>query len=73
MEYKLSAIVEKEDKWYVAHCVELSVTSQGKNIEEALQNLKDAVGLYLKHADKDEIDQLKTAHKEAPVVATITV
>ncbi|MBI5047289.1 type II toxin-antitoxin system HicB family antitoxin [Candidatus Micrarchaeota archaeon] len=48
MEYKFSTIVEKEDKWYVAHCVELQVTSQGKTIEDALENLKDAVSLYLK-------------------------
>ncbi len=50
MEYKLSAIVEKEPKFYVAHCVELQVTSQGDSITEALTNLKDAAGLYLKHA-----------------------
>lgn len=51
MDYKFSVIVEKEDKWYVAHCVELQVTNQGKNIEEARKNLKDAVSLYIKHAD----------------------
>ncbi len=47
--YNLSAIVEKEESWYVSHCVELQVTSQGKSIEEALENLKEAVSLYLKH------------------------
>ncbi len=73
MEHKLSAIVEKEGKWYVAHCVEIQVTSQGESIELALKNLKDAVGLYLKHADQEELEQLSSLHKESPVVATITV
>jgi len=31
----------------VAHCVELGVVSQGKTIEEAKANLKEAVELYL--------------------------
>jgi predicted RNase H-like HicB family nuclease len=31
----------------VAHCVELDVVSQGKTIEEAQANLKEAVELYL--------------------------
>ncbi|MEK6981649.1 MAG: type II toxin-antitoxin system HicB family antitoxin [Candidatus Micrarchaeota archaeon] len=73
MDYKLSAIIEKEDKWYVAHCVELQITSQGENVEEALKNLKDAVGLYLKHADKEEVEQLKSLHRQEPMIATITV
>ena len=31
----------------MAHCVELGVVSQGKTIEEAKANLKEAVELYL--------------------------
>jgi predicted RNase H-like HicB family nuclease len=71
--YKLSAVVEKEDKWYVAHCMELQVTSQGKSIEDSLKNLKEAVELYIKHADPDELEHLKKAHTEAPLLATISV
>ncbi len=71
--YKLSAIVEKEDKWYVAHCLELQVTSQGKTIEESLKNLKEALELYLKHADSDELEHLRRAHAEAPLIATLSV
>ncbi len=39
--------ITKEEKWYVAHCLELGVVSQGKTIEEAKANLKEAVELYL--------------------------
>jgi predicted RNase H-like HicB family nuclease len=44
---KFTAVLTKEGKWYVAHCVELGVVSQGKTVEEAQANLKEAVELYL--------------------------
>lgn len=47
MKKKFTAVINKEEKWYVAHCVELDVVSQGKTIEEAQANLKEAVELYL--------------------------
>lgn len=50
-----TAIVEKEDNLYVALCPELDVASQGKTIEEATANLKEAVELFLECADAKEI------------------
>lgn len=47
MSKKFTAIITKEEKWYVAHCMELGVVSQGRTIEEAKTNLKEAVELYL--------------------------
>lgn len=47
MSKKFTAVITKEENWYVAHCVELGVVSQGKTIEEAQANLKEAVELYL--------------------------
>ncbi len=48
MDHKhFTAVITKEEKWYVAHCVELGVVSQGKTIEEAQANIKEAVELYL--------------------------
>ena len=44
---KFTALITKEEKWYVARCVELGVVSQGKTIEEAQSNLKEAVELYI--------------------------
>ncbi len=43
---KLTAIVKKGEKQYVALCPELDVVSQGYTVEEALKNLKEAVELY---------------------------
>lgn len=47
MSKKFTAVITKEEKWYIAHCVELSVVSQGKTIEKARGNLKEAVELYI--------------------------
>jgi len=47
MIYKFTTILNKEGKWYTAKCAELGVVSQGKNIEEAQENIKEAVELYL--------------------------
>ena len=47
MTYKFTASLVKEGKWYVAHAVGLGVASQGKTIEEAQENLQEAVELYL--------------------------
>ncbi len=47
MPHKFTAVITKEDKWYIAHCIELGVVSQGKTIEDAQKNLQEAVELYL--------------------------
>jgi len=44
---KFTAVITKEEKWYVGHCLELDVVSQGKTIEETQANLKEAVELHL--------------------------
>lgn len=52
-----TAILEKEGDMYVALCPELDVASQGKTVEEAVANLKEAVELFLEAADPKEIRQ----------------
>lgn len=47
MIYKSTIVINKEAKWFVARSLELGVVSQGKTIEEAEGNLKEAVELYL--------------------------
>ncbi|MBI5225113.1 type II toxin-antitoxin system HicB family antitoxin [Candidatus Micrarchaeota archaeon] len=68
---EFSAILEKEDDWYVAHCPELGVASQGKTVELAISNLKEAVELYLE--DEDVQKMLKGRKFSRPIVTTIAV
>jgi predicted RNase H-like HicB family nuclease len=42
-----TAIVRKGEKQFVALCAEIDVVSQGKSIEDAIKNLKEAVELYV--------------------------
>ena len=46
MSFKVTVVIQKEENWYVAKCLENSVASQGKTVEEAMVNLKEAVELY---------------------------
>jgi predicted RNase H-like HicB family nuclease len=43
----LTAVIHKEEKWYVAECPEVGTVSQGESIEDAVKNLKEATELYL--------------------------
>lgn len=60
-----SAVIMKGEIAYVAQCPELGVTSQGKTEEEAIDNLREAVELYLEDEDVKEMlkkQRFKTAH-----------
>ncbi len=43
----LAAVIRREEDMYVAECPEVGTAGQGKNIEEAAKNLKEATELYL--------------------------
>lgn len=46
-----SAVVWKDGKIQIAWCPELDIASHGKDIEQALKNLQEAVELYLEDED----------------------
>lgn len=55
----------KEDDLYVAECPEVGTVSQGKSIDEAIVNLREATELYL-----DEFPHPETTH---PLVTTFEI
>jgi len=59
MSIKVTVLVQKEESWYVAKCVENSVASQGKTIEESLDNLREAIELYYEN-EKPELINAQT-------------
>jgi predicted RNase H-like HicB family nuclease len=65
---ELSAVVWREYGIYVALCPEFDVASQGKSVEEALRNLKEALELYLEEEDVE-----KSSKAEAPIVTIVKV
>lgn len=57
MIHKLTAIIEKEGDGYVSLCPELDIASQGNTIEQARNNLKEALELFFETASPEEIRQ----------------
>ena len=53
----LSAVIQKEEDLYIAKCPEVGTVSQGKTIEEALANLKEATELYLEEFPQKETNR----------------
>ena len=51
----LTAIVNRENDGYVALCPELDIASQGDTIEQARDNLREALELFYETADPSEI------------------
>lgn len=43
---KIDFVVWNEDKYYVARCLNVEVSSFGESTAEAIRNLKEAVELY---------------------------
>jgi predicted RNase H-like HicB family nuclease len=63
MTQTFTATIRREDGQFVALCPELYVASQGGSVEEARENLKEAVELFLETASPDEAaERLNTAH-----------
>jgi len=53
---KLTAIVKKGCKDYIALCLELDVVSSGRTRIEAVENLKDAVREFLEFAYENKLE-----------------
>jgi len=57
MSRRFTAVITREGKWHVGHCVELGVVTQGRTIEEAQANLKEAVELYLESFGDEDLPE----------------
>ena len=52
---EFTAIIEREGNGYTALCPEVDAASQGDTVDEARQNLSDAVALSLEAASANEL------------------
>lgn len=57
MSMKFTAVITKEENRYVSYYVELGVVSQGKTIEEAQLNPKEAVELNIESFRTDDLPE----------------
>jgi len=55
MLYKVSIVIEKDDYGYYAYCPELEgCQTQGETLEEGMENVKEAIELYLETLSEEE-------------------
>jgi predicted RNase H-like HicB family nuclease len=54
---QLTAIIEREGTGYVSLCPELDIASQGDTVQEARENLKEALELFFETASPSEIHE----------------
>ena len=54
---KLTAIIEREGDGYVSLCPELDIASQGDSVEQARDNLREALELFFETASPEETKQ----------------
>jgi predicted RNase H-like HicB family nuclease len=57
MPEQLTLIIERESEGYVSLCPELDIASQGDSVEEARENLREALELFFEVASPDEVKQ----------------
>jgi predicted RNase H-like HicB family nuclease len=60
MSFRGTVIIKKEEEWFVATCLENNIASQGKTIDEATENLKEAIALYY----EDETEELLSMNEQ---------
>jgi len=57
MTRRLTALIEREGDGFVALCPELDIASQGDSIEQARDNLREALELFFEAAPQEEVDR----------------
>jgi predicted RNase H-like HicB family nuclease len=48
----LTAVIHQEGDWFVAECPEIGTASQGRTLEKATANLKEASELYMEETNQ---------------------
>jgi predicted RNase H-like HicB family nuclease len=57
MNRQFTAVIEREGDGYISFCPEVDVASQGNTVQEASENLREAVELFFESAPQDEISR----------------
>lgn len=48
--------IYKGEKYYVAECVDLPVVTQGKTLDQAVENIREAIDLHLEGENLEDWD-----------------
>ncbi|MDI6890413.1 MAG: type II toxin-antitoxin system HicB family antitoxin [Thermodesulfovibrionales bacterium] len=69
LQHTIKAFIRKGEKYYVAECLEIPVVTQGKTLDEAVANLKEAVAL---HIEGENLEQLGLAPNPTLIITMET-
>ena len=47
--------IYREEKYYVAECIDLPIVTQGKTLDEVVENIREAISLHLEGEDLEEL------------------
>ena len=67
MNFVGTIIIKREEEWFVATCIENDIASQGKTIDEATENLKEAIALFY----EDESEEKKMQPRERVYITSL--
>jgi len=69
----LTVIIRKENPMYVSWCPELNIASQGKTIDDAIKNLREAIELYLEDEDAYIPEEVYEPFEEKPILTCMNI
>jgi predicted RNase H-like HicB family nuclease len=67
MIFRGTIIIKREEEWFVATCIENNIASQGKTIDEATENLKEALSLFY----EDETEEIMRLPREQVYITSL--
>jgi predicted RNase H-like HicB family nuclease len=69
MHNEFTAVVERDDEWFIAYCPEIpGANGQGRTRQECLDNLKEAISLVLEDRRQDALRGLPTDATQEVVI-----
>ena len=67
MTRQLTAIIEREGDGYMSLCPELDIASQGATVDQARDNLEEALHLFFESASATEVQHRLHGHDEVRI------
>ncbi len=55
MKHLIKAYISRGEDYYVAECMDISVVTQGKTLDQVVENLREAVALHLEGENLEEM------------------
>ena len=59
---RITVRITRDGDWYVSHCLDYDIVSQGQTRQEAKDNIIEAVSLFLECASSEEIQRCLDEH-----------